>query len=74
MQPKVTKGYKIESALAQMAPLKSPGLGGFAACFYQKSWPTVSSEVSNAVLGFLNDGVFDLDLNSTFFTLIPKKK
>lgn len=57
-----------------MAPLKSLRLDGFAAVFFQQSWSTVSLEVCVAVLGFLNGGVFDDALNSTYITLIPKKK
>lgn len=32
---------EVDVALSQMGSLKSPGLDGFAACFYQKSWDTV---------------------------------
>jgi hypothetical protein len=63
---------EIEVALHQMHPLKSPGPDGFAACFYQNAWPTVKDEVCRAVLGFLNEGSFDADLNSTYIALIPK--
>jgi hypothetical protein len=63
---------EIEVALHQMHPLKSPGPDGFAACFYQSAWPTVKEEVCRAVLGFLNDGSFDAELNSTYIALIPK--
>jgi hypothetical protein len=41
-----------------MHPLKSPGPDGFAACFYQKAWDTVRSEVCIAILDFLNGGIF----------------
>jgi hypothetical protein len=65
---------EVELALSQMHPLKSPGPDGFAACFYQKSWATVKIDVCMAVLDFLNNGVFDNDLNVTHIVLIPKKK
>jgi hypothetical protein len=65
---------EIERALAQMGLLKSPGLDGFAACFYQKSWATVKKEVCKAILDFLNDGVFNPSINKTFIALIPIKK
>jgi hypothetical protein len=65
---------EISVALAQMQPLKSPGPDGFTACFYQKFWPTVGREVCQAVLGFLNTGILDGAINSTYIALIPKKK
>lgn len=57
-----------------MHPFKSPGPDGFAACFYQKSWPVVRSEVCKAVLEFLNSGYLDPSINATHIVLIPKKK
>jgi hypothetical protein len=65
---------EVELALSQMHPLKSPGPDGFAACFYQKSWASVKTEVCAAVLDFLNNGNFDNELNITHIALIPKKK
>lgn len=67
LQPTLTKAMngtilakftscEVEAALSQMAPLKSPGPDGFTAVFFQKSWPMVSKEVCEAVLGFLNGG------------------
>lgn len=65
---------EVFRALSQMQPLKSPGLDGFSACFYQKFWTTVGKEVCHAVLGFLNIGVLNIELNSTYIALIPKIK
>lgn len=63
---------KVDLALSQMHPLKSLGPDGFSACFYQKHWMTVGKEVKGAVLHFLNSGIFDPNLNTTFLALIPK--
>lgn len=65
---------EVEMALGQMHPFKSLGPDGFAAGFYQNSWSIVGREVCGAVLDFLNLGIFDLAINHTFVTLIPKKK
>jgi hypothetical protein len=65
---------EVELTLSQMHPLKSLGPNGFAACFYQKSWAMMKSEVCSAVLDFLNKGFFDIELNVTHIALIPKKK
>jgi hypothetical protein len=65
---------EVDAALGQMHPLKSPGPDGFSACFYQKTWSTIRSEVCTAVLAFLNLGMFDPSLNTTHIVLVPKKK
>lgn len=63
---------EVHAELQQMAPLKSLGLDGFSACFYQSYWPIIGAEVSKAVLQFLNEGVFDKEFNFTYIVLIPK--
>jgi hypothetical protein len=63
----------IDEALSQMHPLKSPGPDGFSACFYQRSWSSIRSEVGKAVLDFVNYGIFDPLVNSTYIVLVPKK-
>jgi hypothetical protein len=65
---------EVETALNQMHPLKSPGPDGFSACFYQRAWSTVKVEVCQTVLGYLNHGLFDADINATYIALIPKIK
>lgn len=56
-----------------MEPLKSSGLDGFGAGFYQKHWNTVGSDISEAVLNLLNDDGMTSTLNSTYIALILKK-
>ena len=65
---------EIDSTLGQMHPLKSLGLDGFAACFYQHSWGTVRNSICKAVLEFLNDGNFDNSINEAYIAFIPKMK
>jgi hypothetical protein len=85
LSPKVTQSMnedllkeftaaEVDAALAQMHPLKSPGLDGFSACFYQRSWATVRSEVCKAVLDFTNSSCLDPSINATNIVLIPKIK
>jgi hypothetical protein len=77
MNAMLLKAYtteEVELALLQMHPLKSSSPDGFAACFYQKSWATMKTEVCVAVLDFLNNGNFDNELNVTHIALILKKK
>jgi hypothetical protein len=64
----------VDVALSQMHQLKSPGPNGFSACFYQRSWDTVRTEVGKAMLDFVNFGIFYHSINTTHIVLIPKKK
>jgi len=54
--------------------IKAPGPDGFAACFYQENWATVGTEVCNTILGILNSGSINNELNSTYIALVPKVK
>lgn len=65
---------EAQEALKQMIHLKSFGPDGCSAYFYQLYWPIISSEVSNVVLKFLNEGVFDSNINFTYIALVPKVK
>jgi hypothetical protein len=65
---------EINGALMQMPPLNALGPDGFAACFYQENWASVGIEVCNSILGFLNSGNINNELNSTYIALIPKVK
>lgn len=58
----------------QMAPLKSLGLDGFSACFFQSYWYVVGNDVCKAILQFLHGRTFDRDINFTHLVLIPKTK
>lgn len=59
-------------ALLSMSPTKTPGLDGFNALFFQKFWDVVGDNLSSMVLGILNDCQNPVDINHTYFTLIPK--
>jgi len=63
---------EVDKALAQMQPLKAPGPDGYVVCFYQKHWSIIGQEVQQTILNFLNHGIFDLLINYTYITLIPK--
>ena len=71
---KVFTFAEVDIALSQMHPLKSLGPDGMSAVFYQHFWALVRNEVCNAVLDYLNNGIFDTSINDTFITLIPKIK
>ena len=45
---------KVKVALKHMAPLKSPGPNSMTPLFYQSYWSLVGSNVTEAILCFLN--------------------
>jgi hypothetical protein len=63
---------EVDQDLAQMQPLKSPGLDGFWVCFYQKHWEVIGEVVRKSVLDFLNFEIFDPGINTALITLITK--
>ena len=66
------KVEEVETALKQMAPLKSPGPDRMPPIFYQHYWSLVGNNVVDAILLFLNLGNFTPSLCHSFITLIPK--
>lgn len=66
--------HEAEVALKQMAPLKSPEPDSMPPTFYQNYWSLVGSDVTNAILMYLNTGTFPSSLDHSFITLIPKVK
>jgi hypothetical protein len=65
---------EFRMVLAQMAPLKAPGLDGFPTCFYLDNWASVGPEVCKTSFEFFKSGVLEESLNFTHIALIPKKK
>ena len=65
---------EVEAALKEMAPLKAPGPDEMPPLFYQSYWSLVGSDVSEAILHYLNTGSLPQSLCHSFITLIPKVK
>jgi len=63
---------EILEALKSMGPTKSPGPDGFNACFFQKYWPIVGTDVTELVRTILVRGHIPSHLNHTHVVLIPK--
>lgn len=64
----------VRKAVFEMHSSKAPGPDGFTALFYQKMWPVIGHEISQAVLSILNSQGDIKGWNSTLITLIPKVK
>ncbi|KAL9686900.1 hypothetical protein QQ045_031293 [Rhodiola kirilowii] len=54
----------------KLGPTKAPGLDGFSAIFFQKSWDLVKRDVTDFALKFLNEGTIDPGVNETLMGLI----
>lgn len=77
MNRELTKSFtkdEVRRALQQMHPTKALGPDSMTHFFFQKFWNIVGHDLSNTVLGVLNDGVDPSPLNSTHIVLIPKIK
>lgn len=77
MNKSISKSFtrlEVEEAIKQMAPLKSPSLYGFRACFYQNQWSIITDEVCQVVLSLLNGNIVHPLINHTYLALIPQVK
>ncbi|CAM8944513.1 unnamed protein product [Rhodiola kirilowii] len=65
---------EVQEAIFQLGSTKAPGIDGFSALFYQKSWEVIKEDVFQFALKFLNEGELDPAVNETLITLVPKVK
>ena len=56
---------EVDEALNQVEPLKAPGPDGLPPLFFQKFWPCIREEVSQAMLSCLNSGSIPSSINHT---------
>ena len=69
---KVFTAQEVKEALEQMNPNKAPVPDGMSACFYQKYWPVVGSDITRITLQWLNGEGSLNSINHTNIVLIPK--
>ena len=65
---------EVKTALFQMHPTKAPGPDGMNPLFFQYYWHIVGSDVSRAVIDYLNSRTMLSSTNLTHITLVPKRK
>ncbi|KAL4311775.1 hypothetical protein GQ457_01G012460 [Hibiscus cannabinus] len=63
---------EIKDSLFSMAPLKSSGIDGLHAEFFQKHWSIVGPSICAMIQQVFSEGDIDPILNRTVLTLIPK--
>lgn len=75
MNAKLIKQFtkaEVQEILNQMTPLKVLESNGYSARFYQSYRHIAGIEVCLAALKFLNEGVFEKNINYTYIVFIPK--
>ena len=65
---------EVEDTLKHMAPLKSLRPDGTPPLFYQSYWSLVGTNVTKAILLYLNSSTLPSALCHSFISLIPKVK
>lgn len=63
---------EIKDALFDIADDKAPGIDGYNACFYRKTWTIVREDIYSAVHEFFHKNILLREVNTTVVTLIPK--
>nr|QIA97950.1 hypothetical protein AP_R.00g000460-v1.0.a3 [Amaranthus palmeri] len=63
---------EIKNALFGMNDNKAPGIDGFNACFFKRTWAIIKGDFINAIKGFFRSNYLFAPYNCTAVTLIPK--
>ncbi|KAL4284064.1 hypothetical protein GQ457_16G015760 [Hibiscus cannabinus] len=63
---------EIKNAVFAMAPLKSLGLDGIHALFYQRKWSIVGESICDFVRRVFEENLWHEDLNHTILVLLSK--
>lgn len=63
---------EVKQALFEMKPLKSPGLDGLHALFFQSQWGIVGPDVVSFIQQLWHGAPLNPEINQTLIALIPK--
>ncbi|KAI5352205.1 hypothetical protein L3X38_005096 [Prunus dulcis] len=63
---------EVKESLFNIGSLKTPGVDGFPACFYQNQWQLCGNDIFNLVTEAFKECRIPEGLNATLVTLIPK--
>ncbi|KAH0698461.1 hypothetical protein KY284_012676 [Solanum tuberosum] len=67
----VTK-EEIYTALQLIGDDKAPGIDGYNAFFFKKTWPIIQSDIIAAITNFLNNSKLYKPVNCAIVSLVPK--
>ncbi|XP_062074066.1 uncharacterized protein LOC133778209 [Humulus lupulus] len=62
----------VKSAMFSIGSIKSPGPDGYGSGFFKAMWNEIGDDISDAILGFFQQGSLPKGLNNALLTLIPK--
>lgn len=65
---------EVRRAVFDLHPSKAPGPDGVTTLFFQKPWPFLGDDITEAALNILNGNSDIKGWNATLITLIPKVK
>ena len=65
---------EIDIAISSCDPSKAPGYDGFNLKCIKKMWPIIGEDFYSYIQGFFEKGTLHRSFNTTWVTLIPKKK
>ncbi|KAK0607494.1 hypothetical protein LWI29_015785 [Acer saccharum] len=63
---------EIHEVCFSLQPNKAPGLDGYNAHFFKKTWHIVGDDVINTIQEFFHSGLLLKKLNATIVALVPK--
>lgn len=63
---------EVTDTLKMMGAYKAPGPDGYPAVFFQQHWDLVGKQISETILGLLNENQFAPSLCDALMVLIPK--
>jgi len=65
---------EVKEALLSCDVSKAPGYDGFNINCLRHVWPVIGEEFSQYILQFFETGILSPNVNTTWVTMIPKKK
>ncbi|XP_062103701.1 uncharacterized protein LOC133814803 [Humulus lupulus] len=62
----------VKNAMFSISSIKSPGPDGYGSGFFKAMWNELGDDISDAILGFFQQGSLPKGLNNAMLSLIPR--